>query len=37
MWSDAAYFYLSARLEAYENGELIHARDVSDRVPRDHL
>ncbi len=37
MWSDATHFHLEARLEAYENDTLIHARDVSDRVKRDLL
>ncbi len=37
MWSDATTFYLSARIEAWENGTLIYARDVSDEIPRDHL
>ena len=37
MWSDATTFYLTARIEAYENGTLIYARDVDDAVPRDHL
>ena len=37
MWSDATHFHLSARVEAYENGALIYARDVSDTIPRDLL
>ncbi|MEM6563831.1 MAG: CocE/NonD family hydrolase [Pseudomonadota bacterium] len=37
MWSDAQSFYLSARLEAYENNVLVYARDVSDQIARDHL
>jgi putative CocE/NonD family hydrolase len=37
MWSDAESFHLSARLEAYENGELIYARDHADQIARDHL
>ena len=34
MWSDATAFYLTARLEAYENGTLIYERDVEDGTPR---
>lgn len=34
MWSDATTFYLTARLEAYENGTLIYERDVEDGIPR---
>jgi predicted acyl esterase len=37
MWSDQTTFYLSARLEAYENDTLIYERDVSDAIPRDHM
>lgn len=37
MWSDAEQFYLTARLEAYENDVLIYARDVKDEIPRDHI
>ncbi len=37
MWSDATHFYLIARLEAYENDVLIYARDVEDKVARDHI
>ncbi|WP_299561386.1 CocE/NonD family hydrolase [uncultured Sulfitobacter sp.] len=37
MWSDIESFHLSARIEAWEDGELIYARDVDDRVPRDQL
>ena len=37
MWSDATHFHLSARVEAFENGTLIYARDVSDTIPRDLL
>lgn len=37
MWSDQTKFYLSARLEAYENDTLIYERDVSDAIPRDHM
>ncbi|MEO0670141.1 MAG: CocE/NonD family hydrolase [Pseudomonadota bacterium] len=37
MWSDATHFHLTARIEAYENGTEIYARDVTDSIPRDHL
>ena len=37
MWSDATRFHLRARLEAWENDRLIHERDVTETVPRDHL
>ena len=37
MWSDKSHFFLSARLEAYENDALIYARDISDQVDRDNL
>lgn len=37
MTSDATHFHLTARIEAYENGALIYARDVKDSVPRDHM
>ena len=37
MWSDADQFYLTARLEAYENDVLIYARDVKEEIPRDHI
>lgn len=35
--ADAMSFHLSGRLEAWENDRLVHARDVSETVPRDHL
>ena len=37
MWSDAESFHLTARIEAWEDDELIYARDVEDSVPRDQL
>ncbi len=37
MWCDAANFYLGAKIEAWENGELIYSRDHSDTIPRDNL
>lgn len=37
MKSDNENFYLTARLEAYENDELIYERDLSDQIARDHL
>ena len=35
MWSDETHFFLTARLEAFENDALVHDRDVTDSVPRD--
>ncbi|MEO0745294.1 MAG: CocE/NonD family hydrolase, partial [Pseudomonadota bacterium] len=32
MWSDATHFHLTARIEAYENGTEIYARDVTDSI-----
>jgi putative CocE/NonD family hydrolase len=37
MTCDATHFYLSARMEAYENDTLIYERDLTDTIPRDHL
>ncbi|WP_227270607.1 CocE/NonD family hydrolase [Roseobacter weihaiensis] len=37
MWSDAESFFLTARIEAYENDVLIYARDVTDQIARDHI
>ncbi|WP_299688014.1 CocE/NonD family hydrolase [uncultured Tateyamaria sp.] len=37
MHSDATHFHLVARIEAYENGVQIYARDVTDTIPRDLL
>ena len=37
MWSDAETFHLTARLEAYENDELVYDRDVRDTIARDNL
>jgi len=37
MWSDAESFYLTGRLEAYENDQLIYARDVTHKVARDRM
>ncbi len=37
MHSDATHFYLTARLEAYENGTLVYERDVEDTIARDHV
>ena len=37
MWSDQTTFYLSARLEAYENDRLIFEKDLSDSIPRKNL
>lgn len=35
MWSDVTHFYLSARIEAYENDMLVYKRDHTDKIPRD--
>ena len=37
MWSDETTFFLTARLEAYENDRLIYERDVSEEIARDHI
>ena len=37
MWSDETAFFLTARLEAYENDRLIYERDVSEEIARDHI
>ncbi|APE42824.1 peptidase S15 [Sulfitobacter alexandrii] len=37
MTSSATAFHLNARIEAYENDELVYARDIEDSIPRDHL
>ena len=37
MSSDLTHFHLHARLEAYENDDLIKERDMSESIPRDHL
>ena len=37
MVADATHFYLSARLEAYENDTLIYERDVKESISRDHM
>lgn len=37
MWSDATTFHLNAKIEAWENGDLIYAREESDTIPRDNL
>ena len=37
MTSDATSFHLNARIEAYENDELVYARDEEDSIARDHL
>ncbi len=34
MWSDATNFHLTARLEAYQDGALIYARDLEDSIKR---
>lgn len=37
MWSDTTYFYLTATLEAFENGEKVHTKIVEEKIPRDHI
>ena len=37
MHSDATTFYLSTKIEAWENGALVYTRDHSDAVPRDQM
>jgi hypothetical protein len=34
MWSDAENFYLSAKLEAFENDTLIYERELTDQIKR---
>ncbi len=35
MWCDETHFYLSARIEAYENDVLVYERDESEQIERD--
>ncbi|KEJ89866.1 CocE/NonD family hydrolase [Sulfitobacter donghicola] len=37
MRSDATTFHLTAKIEAWENGELVYSREESEAIPRDHL
>ena len=37
MTSSATAFHLNARIEAYENDEMIYARDIEDNIPRENL
>ena len=37
MTSDATHFHLTARIEAYENDELVYDRDLQESIARDHL
>ncbi|WP_299412364.1 CocE/NonD family hydrolase [uncultured Sulfitobacter sp.] len=37
MWSDADTFYLSAKIEAWENDTLVYTRDRNDEIARDNL
>jgi putative CocE/NonD family hydrolase len=37
MWSDETTFHLSAKLEAWENDELVYSREEADAIPRDNL
>lgn len=34
MWSDREHFYLTAKIEAFENEQLIYERSVSDKILR---
>ena len=34
MFSDETYFYLEARIEAYENNNMIYQRDISKKIKR---
>ena len=34
MWSDRDHFYLTAKIEAFENEQQIYERSVSDKIPR---
>lgn len=37
MWSDKDNFYLTARVEAFENGNLVYENDIADVVKRDQV
>jgi hypothetical protein len=37
MWSDQTTFFLTAKIEAWENGTLIYTREESDNIARDNL
>ncbi|KAA2316063.1 CocE/NonD family hydrolase [Pseudooceanicola sediminis] len=37
MWSDSGTFYLTGRIEAWQDDVLIYERDIKDEVPRDNL
>ena len=37
MSCDKTHFYLSAQIEAFENDALVHSREITDSIPRDHL
>jgi putative CocE/NonD family hydrolase len=37
MWSDTESFYLDAKIEAWENDVSVHARHVTETIPRDNL
>ena len=37
MWSDASDFHLTGRLETYENGQLVFAKDHRESIPRGFL
>jgi putative CocE/NonD family hydrolase len=37
MWSEASTFFLTAKIEAWENGVLVYTRSENDEMPRVHL
>lgn len=37
MWSDREAFYLTAKIEAYQNDALIYERDLKDEIPRNRI
>lgn len=37
MWSDKTHFHLTARIEAFDNDQLVYERDIAEKLPRDHL
>jgi uncharacterized protein len=37
MWCDSSHFYLTGRIEAWQDDVLIYERNVEDEVRRDHL
>ncbi|WP_170607157.1 CocE/NonD family hydrolase [Ruegeria arenilitoris] len=37
MWSDRSDFHLRASIMAYENGKVIHSRQIEDTIPREQV